>query len=82
MAGTHHLAATAARVAATSHDTAVVDLLADADLDRLDIDPPSGQRRPGDLVTVTVSRTAPVLWAPAPGIPLSAAATFRTEDVP
>lgn len=82
VAGTHQMAVTAGRVAAVDHDSAVMGLVESQDVTAIDIRPQSGSRTPGDLVTVTLTRTVDVLWLPGPGLDVSAAATFRTEDVP
>lgn len=82
VAGTHQLAVTAARTAAVSHDSAVTDLLSSTDVVDIDIRPASGSRVAGDLVTVILTRTVRVVWLPGPGLDVSAAATYRTEDVP
>ncbi|CAN5282716.1 hypothetical protein BH23ACT9_BH23ACT9_03430 [soil metagenome] len=78
--GTHQLASTAARTAAVAHDTAVHDVLTTADASRIAIDPASGTRRPGDLVTVTLSRRVGLVLLGS--IEVTASATHRTEDVP
>lgn len=81
-AGTHQLAVGAARMAAVAHDSAVTAMFEPGTITDIDISPASGSRAPGDLVTVTLTRTVAVLWVPGPGLQVSAAATFRTEDVP
>lgn len=81
LAGLHQMAALAARTAAVAPDHQVHDLLADAPLSAVDITPASGSRRPGDPVTVTLTRQVEVLVVGAT-VDLTAQATFRTEDVP
>lgn len=80
--GTQAMAAAGGRRAAIAHDNDVVDLLRDPLITGVVMDPPSGTRQPGDMVTVTVNRQVPVLWVPAPGLSMTATATFRTEEVP
>jgi hypothetical protein len=73
-------AALAARLAATAADDDVLDRFRDVAPDvALALEPPDDRRRPGDLVTATASRHVAVLWLPAPGLPVSAAATARVE---
>lgn len=66
-----------ARAAAVSHDRDV-HRLADASL-TLVIDPPSGARVVGDLVTVEVRHDLRIGWM---DLPLRATATATTESVP
>ncbi|MGI9015951.1 MAG: TadE/TadG family type IV pilus assembly protein [Euzebya sp.] len=79
---THQIAVSAARLAATAHDSEVLGRLDQTDIAVVDIQPPSGSRQPGDLVTVTITRTVPVLWVQGSTLDVSAAAAFLTEDAP
>lgn len=78
---TQQMAAGAARTAAVAHDDGVHAGLAEAGATAVDIDPPSGTRRPGDPVTVRVTRQV-VLLVLGRSVEVTADATFRTEDVP
>lgn len=80
VAATDRLAALAARTAATQHDDAVHALLDHVPGAVAVIDPPSGSRREGDLVTVTLSRPLSVLIGPP--LQVTGAATARTEPSP
>lgn len=75
----HQLASQAARTAAVAHDGQVHAALADAAMSAITITPPSGSRRPGQPVTVTLTRAIAVLGRV---IDITASATFLTEDVP
>lgn len=82
---TDRTAALAARTAAVAHDDEVHLAVQRAGEGELSIDPPSGSRRPGDPVTVTLTRRLPVLLVGdllGGGVPVRASATFMTETVP
>lgn len=82
---TDRTAALAARIAAVAHDDAVHLAVQGSGEGEVSIDPPSGSRRPGDPVTVTLTRRLPVLLLGdllGGGVSVRASATFRTEAVP
>ncbi len=76
------VAGLAARVAAVQDDTAVVDAIAATGF-RLDaVQPPWPARRPGDLVTVTLSRDVTLGGLLPDDLTLSVSATALTQHPP
>jgi hypothetical protein len=77
----HQSAALAARLAATRDDVAVHAAVHAAVPGAVVVlDPASGARRPGDLVTAIVTRRVEVAWLPAPGLEVRADAVVLVEQ--
>lgn len=82
---TQQSAAVLARAAAVTDDDGVHEVLAPGSgpVDTtIEITPPTGVRRPGDVVTVRIRRRLPIAWLPGADLPLTGVASALVEDVP